>query len=268
MGRRPDTRGGAIAPRLSGFAIAALLLVGVGGVGPSALASSEAPFVGPDGAGLPAATDDSSIAAAPPIEHRPIGPSKSRGGSEKSTAPAASAQFDTSRTIAALVVVVALIFLVRWGLRKTALRMGGFASQLGPGGRAPSGVLAVLARYPVGRGQTLVLLQLDQRILLLNQSSDGFRPLAEITDPEEVASLIIKTRDEESESLSSKFTGLLKSFERDPQIVNRNEWPSRNPTTIDAAMRLFPDASATRNAPTDPLASVRRRLADLEGGAA
>lgn len=206
-------------------------------------------------------------AAAPhSSESLPIGPAR-RTQERGSEAPAGKVSGPSSmRTIGALGVVILLIFLTRWGMRKAANRVGGVSSQLGPGGRAPSGVLTVLARYPVGRGQSLVLLQMDQRVLLLNQTAQGFQTLAEITDPEEVASLLIKTRDEESESLSTRFTGLLKRFERDPEIVDRNEWPSRNPTTVDAAMRLFPGAAPDREeASDDPLAAIRRRVIDLEG---
>lgn len=204
--------------------------------------------------------DDSSI-----LEQRPLGPaSVRRNGSEFAEPPSSGPS--SMRTIGALGVVIVLIFLTRWAMRKAANRVGGMSSQLGPGGRAPSGVLTVLARYPVGRGQSLVLLQMDQRVLLLNQTTQGFQTLAEITDPEEVASLLVKTRDEESESLASRFTGMLKRFERDPEIVDRNEWPSRNPTTVDAAMRLFPEAAPSRSDDSaDPLAAIRRRVADLEG---
>ncbi len=203
--------------------------------------------------------------ALPPIERLPIGPPP-RGVDGSSDAAAGSAGPSSTRTIMALGVVIALIFVTRWVMRKAATRVGGMSSQLGPGGRAPSGVLTVLARYPVGRGQSLVMLQMDQRILLLNQTGQGFQTLAEITDPEEVASLLIKTRDEENDSLSTRFTGLLKRFERDPEIVDRNEWPSRNPTTVDAALRLFPNQAATRaTSNTDPLAAIRERVAELEG---
>ena len=266
MGRRPGSSGVAVFPRHRGVAIAALLLSFFGQTAFSTPLADGAEF------GPPVETqfnDEPTAAALPPIERRPIGPAtENETPLQPGAVQPSSSQFDSSRTIIALAVVIALIFAVRWGLKKAATRVGGMASQLGPGGRAPSGVLSVLARYPVGRGQSFVLLQIDQRVLLLNQAQDGFRPLAEITDPEEVASLIIKTRDEESDSLASKFTSLLKGFERDPQIVSRNEWPSRNPTTVDAALRLFPAASAERNQPADPLAAVRRRIADLDGGAA
>ncbi len=177
-----------------------------------------------------------------------------------------------SRTILSLAAVITLIFATRSVVRRLAARTGGMAAQLGPAGRAPSGVLTVLARYPVARGQSLVLLKMDQRVLLLSQSSEGFRTIAEATDPDEVASLIIRTRDEEGESLAAKFTSMLKRFERDPEFGDRSGIPSRTPTTVEAALRLFPETRpTTRRTPAtagaDRLAAIRARLASMDGGA-
>jgi hypothetical protein len=91
---------------------------------------------------------------------------------------------------------------------------------MGAGGRAPSGVLEVLARYPAPGGLTLVLLKLDRRVLLLSQSRSGrfgrsssMRALCEITDPEEVAALVGRCRDEAGESLAGRFRSMLHQFE-------------------------------------------------------
>jgi hypothetical protein len=76
-------------------------------------------------------------------------------------------------------------------------------------------VLEVLGRYPVGRGANLVLLKLDRRVLLLCQLHGKGGPqgamstLCEITDPEEVASILVKTRDAQGETLARKFQGVL-----------------------------------------------------------
>lgn len=122
------------------------------------------------------------------------------------------------QTGAALLLVVALIFAVKWGAQRLARRAGSVAWQMGPAGRAPSGVLEVLGRYPVARGQSLVLLRLDRRILLLGQSGAGFSMLSELTDPEEVASLLVKTRDDEGASMAARFNELLREMERDPSV--------------------------------------------------
>ena len=141
---------------------------------------------------------------------------------------------------------------------------GGLASQIGAGGRAPSGVLEVLGRFPVARGQTLVLLKMDRRILLLGMGTAGFSTLAEITDPDEVASLLVKTRDDEGETLAAKFNAMLRGMERDPASAP----DSGGPVTPRAALRraaeraaVTPRARDTSDADTtDDLARRLERL--------
>jgi flagellar biogenesis protein FliO len=82
----------------------------------------------------------------------------------------------------ALGAVVALLLVVRIVLR----RLGGPLA----GGRRPSGVLEILARYPVARGQQLVLLKLCGRVVLLHQTKTGMTTLSELSDPDEVAALL------------------------------------------------------------------------------
>lgn len=102
-------------------------------------------------------------------------------------------------TLASLLAVVGLIVLLSAIYKWLSSKAGGLAGQIGAGGKSPSGLVSVLARYPLGRGQTLVLLKLDRRVLLLCQSSSGrmrggmtTQTLSEITSPEEVASIIGK----------------------------------------------------------------------------
>lgn len=123
------------------------------------------------------------------------------------------------RTGASLAGVVVLIFVVAFVLKRVARRQGGLIASLGPGGRAPSGLLEVLGRYPIARGTTLVLLKVDRRVLLLCQSSGkrlgpstNMSTLTEIADPDEVASILVKARDEEGDSLAKKFESMLGTF--------------------------------------------------------
>jgi flagellar biogenesis protein FliO len=153
-------------------------------------------------------------------EHLPLGKtapaarSQSDGGS-----PRNSGMLGIARTAGATALVIGLILLLRFAFVKVSGATGGLRAQLGPSGKAPSGVLFVLGRYPVSRGMSLVLLQLDQRVLLLSQTGSGFHTLAELTDPEEVSMIIRKSRDENGDSLSAKFTGMLKKFESDPETI-------------------------------------------------
>ncbi|MHC4218520.1 MAG: flagellar biosynthetic protein FliO [Planctomycetota bacterium] len=78
------------------------------------------------------------------------------------------------------------VVLLLLGLRFVLRRVGGPLA----GGRRPSGVVEVLARYPVARAQQLVLLKMCGRVVLLHQSKTGMTTLSEMTDPDEVASVL------------------------------------------------------------------------------
>lgn len=152
-------------------------------------------------------------------EERPLGrPAQASTSSPSAPAGAAILSSDTFRSILALAGVVLLAVVAGSVLRSLAKRRGGLALSLGAGGRAPSGVLEVLGRYPVGGGVTLVLLKLDRRVLLLSQSSRalrgggsaGFTTLCEIAEPDEVASILAKTRDDEELAQNKRFTSMLR----------------------------------------------------------
>ncbi len=186
-------------------------------------ASEAPPIAAPEPENLPSVSHDATPVELPLSESRPLGkeataqetPEHSQGRGATPGSLGAGAV----RTTLALVFVLGLI-LFAWAIyRRLAAGAGGLGSQLSAGGRAPSGVLNVLGRYPISRGNTLVLLKLDRRVLLLNQTSAGFATLAEVTEPEEVASLLLKTHDEEGQTISGRFGHLLRSMERDPAIV-------------------------------------------------
>lgn len=88
---------------------------------------------------------------------------------------------DFLQVLGALAIVLILLFVTRFVLA----RVSGVA-----GGPRPSGVVEILARYPVARGQQLVLLKLARRILLVHQSGAEMTTLSEITDENEVAALL------------------------------------------------------------------------------
>ena len=161
------------------------------------------------------------------------------------------------RVVVALGAVVTLILALRWGVQRAARRTSGLAAQLGAGGRAPSGVLEVLGRFPVARGQTLVLLRMDRRVLLLAQTPAGMSTLAEVADPEDVASLITKTRDEEGASAAAAFNAILRGLERDPDSA-LTQAPLREPERV----------AGEPESAEDPVAAVRRRLLGLRGAGA
>lgn len=207
-------------------------------------------------------TDDAARAAgtannaAHAIEMRPLGQTASNPSPVVQPASAASASTNKPtwwlRTALALGLVITLIMLFRTVLQRLAGAAGGLSNQLGAGGRAPSGVLEVLGRFPVARGHTLVLLKMDRRILLLGQTASGFTPLSEVRDPDEVASLLIKVKDDEGQSLTARFNSILHDAERDQELLDE-------PISI---VDRDPEAPADED---DPAASLRHRLLGLRG---
>lgn len=197
------------------------------------------------------------------------------------------------RTATSLTAVVGLILLAAFVVRALARRQGGIMAAVGAGGRAPSGVVEVLARYPVARTQTLILLKLPRRVLVLSQTrgvrgASSLAALSEITDPEELADLVLKTRDAESQTLSRKFGSILSGEERGLARVlgavslplkqaQRSSGPAPSPdrvelsTSIDrSTAKSSPAKRGYSDAPTPPRsepafsdAELQQRLAAL-----
>lgn len=171
----------------------------------------------------------------PAIESRPLGGPRA---SQPAPRPAGVGDASMLTTGLALAAVVGAILVIGLVVRRVARGQGGLMSQLGPGGRAPAGVLEVLGRYPVSRGASLVLLKLDRRILLVAQSQGrksgvSMSTLAELTDPEEVASLLVKTREEEGASMARRFQAII-SRESD---VLESDAPRNDPSPRLLALR-------------------------------
>lgn len=171
-------------------------------VGPAAAAAvaSRGPAESPAGSpgtssAGPAPVDaaSSALAASP----QTLGPARAGTGAGSASADTAAVQAWPVRTVLALAGVVGLILALAWLARRMAST--GAMGLMGPA-KAPSGVLEMLGRYPVGPKQSLVLLRFDRRVLLCQQSGGGrgtpasMTTLAELTDPEDVASVLVKTR--------------------------------------------------------------------------
>ena len=155
------------------------------------------------------------------------------------------------RTAGALTLVMILLLATRSVLK----RFGGPLT----GGR-PSGVLQVLARFPIGRSQHLVLLQLGRRIVLVHQAKTGMTSLSEVSDPDEVAQLLARVEAGSSETRSAGFQTIL------GRLMNhgsRQEWEQFG--TGDRSTTRFGDGEVidlTRRAPRHRAApSARRRTA-------
>ncbi|MFZ9915813.1 MAG: flagellar biosynthetic protein FliO, partial [Phycisphaerales bacterium] len=56
----------------------------------------------------------------------------------------------------------------------------------------PSGVVEVLARYPVARGQHVVLLKVGRRVIVVHQGAQAMRTLSEFSANDDVADILAR----------------------------------------------------------------------------
>ena len=97
-------------------------------------------------------------------------------------APAAQATGDLTHVVAALAIVVGLVFGLRWVARRMSL--------VAPAGKSGRGV-RLLSRTVLSPKQQVMLLHVGRRVIVVGDSgTSGMRRLAEITDADEVAALI------------------------------------------------------------------------------
>jgi len=190
---------------------------------PSAAQTLQAPLVGPVARQVHTPSLDttpSTSSAAINFGARPLGlpDTKHTTGSELGSTRTSGTAPSNFRTYSSLGVVL-LFALILAHVARRIQKKNNSLNALGST-RSPAGVLEVLGRYPIGCGNTLMLLKIDRRILLLSQSSSGARSirrgtaaslvtLCEITDAEEVASLLAKSRDADGESIAAKFRDLV-----------------------------------------------------------
>jgi len=124
-----------------------------------------------------------------------------------------------AQTIIALVGVILLILGLAQVYKRLARSQGGLVSKLGAGGSAPPGIIEVIGRYPISKGMMLVLLRFDHKILLLSHASSSkgksgragsMELLCELSDPEDVASILLKARSAAGESIAQSFEQTLR----------------------------------------------------------
>ncbi len=151
------------------------------------------------------------------------------------------------QTIVALGGVLLLIFGVAQVFKRLARSQGGLAGQLGAGGNAPSGILEVIGRYPITTGLTLVVLKFDRRVLLVSSSSGtrgknakgpSMQTLCELTDPEDVASILLKSRSASGESIAHSFERALQDADDfTDESIYRYDEPMKSPARTPARSR-------------------------------
>lgn len=211
-----------------------------------------------------------------PTEELPLGTdAQSEPGKNRPvTEPPSSSGFGLSRTLGALSSVVGLAIMCSLLWRWMAQKQGGLIAALGAGGRAPSGVIEVLARYPVARTQRLVLLRVGRRVILACQSSSvrgavaGMTTLAEFTDADEVASILRSVRETDCTAHESAFRSALRELERaepSPPLATSVEYSSRAGDTVQLSdPRVQIPRQPAPSGPIDPtIGLLRSRLAAM-----
>ncbi|MEM0984265.1 MAG: hypothetical protein AAGI17_09980 [Planctomycetota bacterium] len=220
-----------------------------------------------------------SLAAAQPIVERESMP---LGGTDETTpllsgeqAPERSSVGELLTAAGPLALVLGLIAVVAIGGRAYAKSKGGLLTQMSAGGRAPAGILTVLGRYPVGRGQTYVLLRCDNRVLLICQTAGKAgtsATLAEFTDASEVASITAKAEAAGGNGSQAAFGSLLGSARGEletkpikPTKQTRTE-PARRVIESPEGDRveLLNTAPRTSGDAESPAAALARQLAAMQ----
>lgn len=160
----------------------------------------------------PTASPEQLAAEAAAIEETPLGRSTAaqdgEAGGDDVGAPTGGWALST---LAALGVVIGLIFAARWAYTK----MGGTVVA------RSSPVVEVLARTPVAPKNHVLLLRVGQRVLVVGDSSTGLRTLADLDDPEEVASLLQSVTAAGERSVTKSFNSLVSRFNTDYEGKDR-----------------------------------------------
>lgn len=107
-------------------------------------------------------------------------PIRRSAATTSSSVPSPATGFDAPRVFTALAVVIGLILLLRWGVRRLAPR------GMGNGSRA----INVLARCHISHKQKILIVQVGRRLLVVGDGGQGLTTLCEISDPDESASLL------------------------------------------------------------------------------
>lgn len=163
------------------------------------------------------------------------------GAAYSATQPAAmpSLGVDITRMFLALIIVIALILLARWVVKRF------YQGAISTGGTR---VVQVLNRTVLAPRQQVLLLQVGRRVVVVGESNGSLTTLAQIDDPDEIAQLVGKLNDENTHR-SAAFGGLFGRAQR------KMEDDSPSAATSET---LNGDAGAA-----DPAAEARSELSGL-----
>lgn len=162
---------------------------------------------------------------------------------------------DFSRVGGALLAVIALIFLLRW-----------FGKIFFPAatGKAQSRVVEVVSRSPLAPKQQVMLLRVGKRLLVVGDSAGQLSTLCEISDPDEVASMVGQLREEKSTSavaFGSLFGRFSRKFDSDEaEVIETPPEPTDRQMLMDETDEVR--EAAAGQAEIDGLRDRVRRLAE------
>ena len=108
------------------------------------------------------------------------------------------------QTAMALGVVVLLIVLVRQVLR----RLGGAPAT------GHAGLVEVMARVPIAPRTHVLFLRIGERVIIAGQTQAGLNTLAELDDPDDVASVLAHVQASRPASITEGFGKLMRQFDR------------------------------------------------------
>lgn len=95
-----------------------------------------------------------------------------------------------------------------------------------PGARRPQGVVEVLARYPIARGQQVVLLKVGRRVIVTHQGAQGMQALSEFSAEADVADLLARCEAGSRAASGFSFDALLR------QSNKAHEKPETPPAAV------------------------------------
>lgn len=142
-------------------------------------------------------------AAVPPAAHSQLDsePIRRTGDAGTATSPLAPhpQSMELPRVAGALVIVLGLIFALRWGAKKFFVP--------GMAGKSTRAV-QVLSRSSITPRQHILLLRVGRRVIVVGEAGSQMNSLAEITDPDEIASLLGQLQDEKSRLPTKAFQAM------------------------------------------------------------
>jgi flagellar biogenesis protein FliO len=159
---------------------------------------------------------------------QPLKRAKAQTGTAAQTPPASD--FDWQRLLLAMGIVLGLIFLLKF-----------VVSRMYPGVSAVKGtrVVRVLSRSPIAPKQQVLLLQVGRRVVVVADSAGQLATVSEITDPDEVASLIGQIENTEIAAPLKPFSRLFsrarEEYEPAPPVSSSEPTPGEPDQEIEQA---------------------------------